>query len=157
MGEEKKIEDELQAEMNRKIDIASVLQSRQKISLAETKSMFTAVFTQNPKEYLESAESDIQFSDVLASDKSACSPFRFFLAKLPQVESFCSLFAVGLLIANVDLTVAYDIWQDIEQLKSTYFELTVNDLKRTVSFCVLVFVLRCTFDLTVSLTLRKGS
>ena len=94
---------------------------------------FSTIFSQNPQEYLENVEPNIEVADVLTSDKVASSPLRKFLDSLPEPDRHCSFVAIGVLISNVDLTTAYDMWQDIEQLRVTYFQMTVHELKDEVS------------------------
>ena len=70
---------------------------------------------------------------MLTSDIVAASPFRRFLADLPKVQRFGSLITNGEYLPSIDFTIAYDIWQEIEELRTSYFELSINSLKTKVS------------------------
>ena len=113
--------------------VDKTLSRRRRVAFAEdSESKFVNAFAQERRNYLEVIEPDINFSDVLSSDKFAGSSFRSFLKNEPTNESYCSFFATGILVSNIGHRIAYDIWQELEQLRTTYFELSANDLKKQV-------------------------
>ena len=93
------------------------------------------VIYENPEEYLRHVETCLSLSDILACDPIAAFPFREFLSKLSEFGSInSSLVTAGKDNSpKVKFTEAYDFWQEVEEIRTTFFSLSSLELKKRVA------------------------